>query len=108
MTLKIPKPIEIYFQSENAHDAEALDRCLAPDAVVRDEGRTMTGVAAIKAWRLAAAVKYAHRSEPTNRAERDGKIVVTAKVSGNFPGSPIALDHIFEIDGDKIISLEIG
>jgi len=38
---------------------------------------------------------------------RDGKVVVTGKVSGNFPGSPISLQHIFEIEGDRIVSLEI-
>jgi len=38
---------------------------------------------------------------------RDGKVVVTGRVSGNFPGSPITLDHIFEIEGGKIVSLEI-
>jgi hypothetical protein len=33
---------------------------------------------------------------------------VTGKVTGNFPGSPINLDHIFEIDDDgKIVALEL-
>jgi hypothetical protein len=34
-------------------------------------------------------------------------VVVTAKVSGNFPGSPIKLEHLFEIEGGRIVSLEI-
>ena len=34
--------------------------------------------------------------------------VVTARVSGNFPNSPANLDHVFEIHGDRIASLEIG
>ena len=40
-------------------------------------------------------------------SERDGKVIVTGKVSGNFPGSPMKLDHVFKIDGDRIVSLEI-
>jgi hypothetical protein len=40
-------------------------------------------------------------------AERDGKMVMTAKVSGSFPGGPIDFDHIFEVQGDRIVSLEI-
>jgi hypothetical protein len=30
-----------------------------------------------------------------------------AKVSGNFPGSPVNLDHVFKLHCDKIVSLEI-
>jgi hypothetical protein len=29
---------------------------------------------------------------------------VTARVSGNFPDSPITLNHIFEIEGGRITS----
>jgi hypothetical protein len=32
---------------------------------------------------------------------------VTGKVSGDFPGSPINLEHIFEIVDGLIVSLEI-
>jgi hypothetical protein len=28
-------------------------------------------------------------------------------VAGDFPNSPIELDHIFRLDGDKIASLDI-
>ena len=74
--------------------------------MVRDEGRTIKGIAAIKAWRNETGGKYPHAVEPLSVTERDGKTVVTAKVSGNFPGSP-NLDHVFELHGDKIASLEI-
>jgi len=30
-----------------------------------------------------------------------------SRISGEFPGSPIRLEHIFKIDGDRITSLEI-
>jgi hypothetical protein len=53
-----------------------------------------------------AGEKYHHTVEPLSVTERDGKTVVTAKVSGNFPGR-VNLDHIFELHGDKIVSLEI-
>jgi hypothetical protein len=33
--------------------------------------------------------------------------VVLGKVSGNFPNSTVTLEHIFELDGEKIASLEI-
>ena len=107
MAIHLAKPIHIYFASENAHDVGRLDWCFAADAMVHDEGRTIKGIAAIKAWRSETGEKYPHTVEPLSVTERDGKTVVTAKVSGNFPGSPVNLDHIFELHGDKIVSLEI-
>jgi hypothetical protein len=74
---------------------------------VRDESRTIQGLDAIKAWRAETGRKYAHTVEPLAVSTREGKTVVTGKVSGNFPGSPINLDHIFELDGDRIVALEI-
>jgi hypothetical protein len=71
--------------------------------MVRDEGRTIKGIAAIKAWRSETGEKYHHTVEPLSFTERDGKTVVTAKVSGNFPGSPVKLDHVFELHGDRIV-----
>ena len=107
MGIPLPGPIEAYFTSENAHDTTLLDQCFAADATVRDEGKKIEGLAAIKAWRIETGKKYNHAVEPLAMAERDGKVVVSGKVSGNFPGSPVTLDHIFEIKGDKIVSLEI-
>ena len=107
MSIKLPAPIDLFFAPENAHDPSAVDQCFAAGAVVRDEGKTITGVTAIKAWRVETGQKYQHSVEPLAVSTRDGKVVVTGRVSGNFPGSPIMLDHIFEIKGGKIVSLEI-
>ena len=37
----------------------------------------------------------------------DGKTVVTNRVAGNFPGSPINPEFVFGLEGNKIASLEI-
>lgn len=107
MTLHLPWPIDVYLASENAHDVTALERCFATDAVVRDESRTIRGLDAIKAWRADTGRKYSHTVEPLTMFDREGRTVVTCKVTGNFPGSPIHLDHVFELQGDKIVALEI-
>ena len=108
MGIRLPKPIETYFASENVHDTAALDSCFAADATVRDESKTIKGLAAIKAWRIETGKKYNHTIEPLAISERAGKVIVTGKVSGNFPGSPINLDHVFELKNDRIVSLKIG
>ena len=108
MAIRLPKPIDIYFASENLHDPTAIDACFAADATVRDESKTIEGLAAIRAWRIETGKKYNHTVEPLAISERDGKVTVTGKVSGNFPGSPINLDHVFELRNDRIVSLKIG
>jgi SnoaL-like domain len=106
MSMHLPKPIE-RFMSSDAHDADALAECFASDATVRDEGRTREGLADIAAWRRETTDKYHHSVEPVAVAERDGKIIVATKVSGDFPGSPITLDFVFQLEHGKISSLEI-
>ena len=108
MSIKLPKPVAAYFAAENAADARALARCFAPEGVVRDEGGSFTGRAAIERWNADARAKYHHTVGPLAATRRDGAIVVIGRVSGQFPGSPIELRHVFRLDGDEITSLEIG
>lgn len=67
---------------------------------MREEGKTIEGLPAIKAWRIETRRKYSHTVEPLAMSERDGKIIVTGKVS-------VTLDHTFEIEAGKIVRLEI-
>lgn len=107
MLITLPPPIAAYFDAERTHDADALARCFTELAVVRDEGGAVMGNSAIRQWTVEARNRYQHTVEPVGAVERDGKTVVVAKVSGNFPGSPLQLEHIFQLDGSRIASLEI-
>ena len=104
--LNLPKPIADYFSAEKK-GAEAVCRCFSENAVVKDEAQSYKGSAAIKQWRTEVASKYEFTSEPFACEEKDGKIVVTSRLTGNFPGSPVDLRVFFELQGDKIASLEI-
>ena len=77
------------------------------DATVQDEGRTFEGLAAITAWRTETKKQYRDMVEPVEAVQRDGQTVVTARVSGDFPGSPATLTFIFRLERDHITSLEI-
>ena len=107
MPIPLPKPIEVFMSSENTRDTDALAECFAPDAMVQDEGQMLKGLKAIKAWRLETAKKYGHTLEPVGASARGGKTVVSTKLTGNFPGSPIILDFVFTLEGGKIAALEI-
>src|SRR6478672_12285633 len=104
MPLELPKPIAQYFAAGHARDAQALARCFVDDGVVHDEGGTFRGTNAIRDWNAAARKKYQHTVEPQSVIQRDGATIVAGKVAGDFPGSPVTLDHIFRLKGKKILS----
>ena len=104
--LDLPRPIANYFVADE-DGAETLSQCFTEDAVVRDEGQTYNGRAAIKEWKARASEKYQYTSEQLALDQEDRKAVVTSRLTGNFPGSPVDLRFFFELDGEKIKSLEI-
>ena len=107
MSIDLPTPVAAYIAAENGDDAEAVAQCFAEHAVVRDEGRTIEGLVAIKRWKAETKKKYRHTMEPLASVRKDGRIIVTNRLTGNFPGSPVELAFIFRLEGDKIASLEI-
>jgi hypothetical protein len=60
MPVELPAPIAAYIDAENRHDIGALALCFSENATVRDEGRTIQGLAAIKQWKAETAKKYRH------------------------------------------------
>ena len=107
MNIKLPPPIAAYFAAANAHDMDTVLRCFAAEAVVHDEGQEIRGAAAIRAWKEHTDQKYSPTATPTDMAEADGRSIVTATVSGNFPGSPLPLRYFFTLDKAGITALEI-
>jgi hypothetical protein len=106
MSIRLPHPIDLYVKLENS-GAAALEECFAPDAVVRDEGHIYEGLANIEQWKAETKKKYNHRVEPLEVAQRGGKTVLTARLTGDFPGSPATLEFSFVLKDGKIASLEI-
>ena len=107
-TAQIPPIIESYFRASNDDDIDALVDCFSPDARVADERETHSGRAGIKAWAIDVRKKYEFKIEVLHAARAEEITTVTAKVFGNFPGSPVNLDFKFTLDGKKIKSLEIA
>jgi SnoaL-like domain len=107
MSIQLPDPIERYVQIANSGTADAAPECFAPDAAVYDEGQTYEGVASIKDWMAATKKKYGHIITPLELAERDGQSVLKARLTGDFPGSPVTVNFSFVLADGKIRSLEI-
>jgi ketosteroid isomerase-like protein len=108
MTVQLPTPLAEYFAAANAEDANRVTACFASDAVVHDEGRDMRGRAAIRAWAAEVRRKYHFHAEVLAVEEAGDRTVVTAHLTGDFPGNPVDLRYRFKLDGPEIIALEIG
>src|SRR5207302_1597600 len=103
---QLPKPIARYFATDRA-DANAVAECFTEDGVVVDENHTYTGRQAIRRWKESATTRYKYTSNPIASEEQGGKTVVTSRLTGDFPGSPVDLRYVFDLDGDRIASLKI-
>ncbi len=109
MSLELPTVIATYFDTKSSGSPAEILACFSPDATVVDSGenREMVGHEAIGEWLSGTVAEYNLTTELLRSAEVDGKTVVTASVSGNFPGSPIEFDYHFVVEGDKIQRLVI-
>lgn len=103
-----PRPVARYIAGANAQDIDAVTACFAENAVVRDEGQNRQGIAAIREWAGVVSKKYRPTVEVLHIAATDGRTVLTGRVSGNFPGSPVELRYVFTLAGEKIARLEIS
>lgn len=106
MPINLPKPIAAYFAADQ-NDGNAVALCFAENATVIDERQTHVGRDAIRQWKAEASTKFSYTTEPFAISEEGGQTVVTARVAGDFPGSPIDLRYLFTLKEDQIVRLEI-
>jgi hypothetical protein len=107
-TTELAGPVANYVAAANAHDIEAMVAVFNENAVVRDEGKERQGIAAIRQWAVEVSNKYHPTVEPLDAAQTEGKTILSGRVSGGFPGSPIDLRYVFTLAGEKIECLEIS
>ena len=105
--LNVPEPVAAYFAAEEAKDAEKLSLCFIEDGTVHDEGRDYRGRQAIRQWKQDADKKYRYVLLPLAAQTNANEVTVRARLTGDFAGSPVELNHIFKLKTNKIVSLEI-
>ncbi|HEY8607908.1 MAG TPA: nuclear transport factor 2 family protein [Noviherbaspirillum sp.] len=104
----LPAPIAAYVRAANTNDTLALAACFTADAVVRDEAQSHFGIAAIAAWQSGANRRYHPTVEASRIEGADQNYLMHARVTGDFPGSPVMLAYRFVLRGDRIASMEIS
>jgi hypothetical protein len=106
MPIDLPAPIAAYFAADQGSGENVAD-CFTADAVVQDEGHTYRGTDEIRRWRTDVAAKFTYTCEPLAAKSQDNATVVTCRLVGNFPGSPVNLRFFFHLSGEKIAGLEV-
>ena len=105
--MKLPSIIADLLTAQEKYDSNAFSECFSDDAVVFDEGKTYRGKKEVRQWNEMTNAKYKTKYEPLEISNSGGDIILTAKVSGTFDGSPARINYHFKIRQGKIISLGI-
>lgn len=105
--MDMPDIVKTYFDADHRNDADAFSKAFSLDAVVEDEGTCHRGGVAIREWWVAAKKAAQYIAEPLESAVDGDKAYVRARVSGQFPGSPVTLAYAFTIRDGRIVKLEI-
>lgn len=105
--MELPKVVVRLIEAQNSYDSKAYVQCFNALAIVHDEGKVHTGREEILQWIEHANEAYQSSMEPINYVESGSNGVLTANVSGAFPGSPIVLKFHFAFNGGLIESLKV-
>jgi len=105
--MTLPKVLADLIAAQDKYDSKAFAENFSDEAIVHDEGKTYHGKTEIRQWNEMTNAKYRTKYEPLEVTTEGDKIILTAKISGTFPGSPAIIKYHFETHNGKITSLHI-
>lgn len=108
MTLELPDAIAAYMAARNARDPAAMLAGFAPDALVRDDGQTLTGHGPIRQWMEEINRRFATTTQVAEVSGEGDLWTVLALVSGTFAGSPATFRYDFRLCDGLIGALDIA
>lgn len=103
--MNLPNIISELVKTQNNFDSHAYANCFTDTAVVFDEGKTHNGKTEIQSWIDTANKEYKAAMKPLDYNKEES--ILSAEISGTFPGSPIVLKYHFELSDGLIESLKI-
>lgn len=105
--MKLPNVVEELIKAQNNFDSVAYANLFSETSIVHDEGATHTGRKEIQKWIAEANEKYNSVMQAVEYTEKGDNSILSAKVSGTFPGSPAVLKYHFNINDGLIQSLKV-
>ncbi|WP_286858431.1 MULTISPECIES: nuclear transport factor 2 family protein [Sphingobacterium] len=103
--MNLPIVIRELVKAQNEFDSVAYANCFTEDAKVFDEGKTHNGKIEIENWINIANKEYRTTMTPLDFNESEN--ILSAEISGTFPGSPVALKYHFKLSNGQIKYLKI-
>ena len=104
-----PEIVTRFMSAAAARDYEAVAACFTEDAVVEDESRSHRGREAIRRWQERTRAKWDYTVTATGgKPDADAGHIVSAHLSGNFPGGEADVEYRFRFRGDLIAYLRIA
>jgi hypothetical protein len=105
----VPDLIRRYFALDADREIDSIVALFSDGATVVDEGQTREGTPAIRAWKTGPASQYTYTTDVlATAAVTAHRFVVTARLTGNFPGGTAELKFDFTVAGDRISRLMIA
>lgn len=105
----VPDVVRRYFVLDADREIESIVALFTDDATVVDEGETRHGTTAIRAWQTGPASRYTYTTDVVGTdALTPDRLVVTGRLTGNFPGGTAELKWTFAVAGDRISQLVIA
>lgn len=106
MSIKLPPRIDAFMQAKSSGDSQAFAACFAEAAVVYIEEQEFRGREAIRQW-FENSAKYKNQYLVMGFSAKRQESILSARVSGDFAGSPQLLDYFFTTQAGLITSLRI-
>lgn len=107
MKLHLSPLLETFVTACNAHDVDTCLACFSGDATLQNQGHSYHGISEIRVWLEQINLKYRPTLTPVQTGHDGGEALLTTRVNGNFPGSPIELNYRFTFSNDRISMLKI-
>ena len=98
---KVPGAARAYFDGGDVRGVSPKTQWFVTTA-----GR-MVGIEEIVAWKSAVSTAFTFTQKIESVNTPGSAVVVSVKVEGDFPGSPVQLHHHFTLDGDRISALTV-
>ena len=106
---RVPDVIRRYFVLDAEREIDSIVALFSDDAMVVDEGETRHGTTAIRAWQTGPASQYTYTTDVLGtEALTADRLVVTGRLTGNFPGGTAELKWDFTIADGLIKKLVIA
>lgn len=105
--MKLPKVVADLVQAQNDFDNVAFAACFSQTGEMLEEGKPYKGREAIAHLIAETNERYRSQMKPLAYTENGTTSVLSAEVSGTFPGSPAVLQFYFDIIDGKIEHLKV-